>query len=304
VRSISKVLALIALLIIPANARVTTTGSGKAGGSAGFSCAHSWCGPGDIQSGALMWVGLRAYSYATGGNKAVNVCLPAGGACADMYTSATTGQLVITTISGTACNNTTPCTIATFYDQTGNTNCGGSACNLTQGTQSAQPQLILNCLGTLPCAYSAGAANIGIATGITQAQPFSYSVVMERTANFSSLTYAMTLNGGFAGFAGSANSIFMYNGGGVPTATASDSSMHAMQLQWDAGAGYYAYIDGGSTSMSVGSAASLSSYIYLFSFNGSSNITGYMQEFGVWAGDFSGTTNGYMNTNQHSFWGF
>ena len=67
----------------------------------------SYQGPGDLGiSGIYALWSTQAYSSATRGNKAVNVCLPNGGTCADFSTDAVTGKLDVTTISGSSCTAT------------------------------------------------------------------------------------------------------------------------------------------------------------------------------------------------------
>jgi hypothetical protein len=71
--------------------------SSIAGGGGG-----GYTGPGDIAPGAKAWWGLRAYSAAKRGTRAVNVCNVSDVACVDFNTDATTGTLVITVGGATA----------------------------------------------------------------------------------------------------------------------------------------------------------------------------------------------------------
>lgn len=145
------------------------------------SAGGAYVGPGDVVSGAKAWYGLRAYSSATRGTKAVNVCNSTGGVsgvCADMFTDATTGALVPQVIGGITCPGTTDCTIAIWYDQTAGGNCGGS-CDLFPPSPTAwfnRAQLISNCIGSLPCGRSDNSGFVGIyatAGNFTLAQPYS-----------------------------------------------------------------------------------------------------------------------------------
>jgi hypothetical protein len=63
------------------------------GGIICVSPAASYTGPGDVVSGAKAWYGLRAYSAATAGTKAIRLCDHLGANCADISTSASTGKL-------------------------------------------------------------------------------------------------------------------------------------------------------------------------------------------------------------------
>src|SRR5216684_5005777 len=95
----------------------------------------AFVGSGDIVGGWQVWYGLRAFSAAKRGTKAINVCNVSDVACADFLTDATTGALVVTTVGGSDCS-VVVCIIKTLYDQSGALACTG-ACDNTQATISA-----------------------------------------------------------------------------------------------------------------------------------------------------------------------
>jgi len=64
-----------------------------------------YTGPGDVVSGAAAWYGVRAYSAATRGNPALNLCNVNDATCSDVSTDASTGNLSFGgTIGGQSCN--------------------------------------------------------------------------------------------------------------------------------------------------------------------------------------------------------
>ena len=68
-------------------------------GTPASSGGGAYVGPGDsgIQPGAAAWIGLRAYSLAKAGTKAINLCDNAGANCSDESTNAS-GNLVVGTL--------------------------------------------------------------------------------------------------------------------------------------------------------------------------------------------------------------
>jgi hypothetical protein len=96
-----------------------------------------YAGVGDVAPGAFAFWGLRAYSKATAGNKAVNLRRSSDNATSD-FNTLSTGDLDQASISTWLAGANA--FVATLYDQTGN---GRDA---TQGTAGSQGQLNLNAL--------------------------------------------------------------------------------------------------------------------------------------------------------------
>ena len=253
----------------------------------------SYQGPGNVQSGALVWVGTRAYSGASaaghgkianvvrasdshscdflaatngsvgntancssggdngqsaltwatrstvsgsmtnpnngrptgggGGNEpGTNVLVTSGDPCAaqvgDQVISAGISQSIwanarpITIMAVTSCSggvgsyvlsqyflfssqtvtDLIPTTVATAFDQSGANACGGSACDLTQGTAANQPYWRWACLGGQPCFdFETATTALSRSSSPSHAQPFTQSAVWNKNAhgahNFGSL---------------------------------------------------------------------------------------------------------------------
>ena len=199
----------------------------------------SYIGPGDLVTGWLQWGGLRAFSAAKAGTKAVRVCNAADANCADVLTSAVDGTLNMATITGAPLSCTTNvCTVQTLYDQSGTTRCSGP-CDLIQATIANRPKLKLNCKSTLPCIEYAGVANQTLASaiqlGTTYVAPFSMSIVMNRTSQASSV-YDIYSTGSTPELFGwvSADTLAIYAGDGFTQFTATDAAWHAINIEWNA----------------------------------------------------------------------
>lgn len=279
-------------------------------------------GPGDLVSGAKFWVGLRAYSLATAGTKAINLCDNTGSNCADISTNATTGKLNAPgTLGSNNCNTSGTCLIKTFYDQSGANFCAGTvACNFTQATAANMATLNFSCLNGLPCAvfngtstqYSSSAAMASInATG------FTVSAVAVRTAGFTTQQMIFTTTGANAinlDYRALANAVQMFAGtSGVFISNISDSNFHAFQAVFNAASSDL--MCGGSTGTScsnagtsnslspgaVNSSGSVDAAIGVSS--GTNFLSGELTEVGGWISAFSGSNQTAVNGNQVSFWG-
>lgn len=272
--------------------------------SIGGSPPPSYTGPGDIVSGWQLWVGLRAYSAGSAGSPSVNVCNPTDAACSDLSTDAATGALVITPIGGHDCS-ANDCTIKIWYDQSGAGSCGGP-CDMTQAIIVSRPLLITNCIGALPCArFAGGQLNANVA-GLSQAQPLSISYAANRTGATSARGAVLaSATGGQpnAGFEPSANLVYIYAGGSIPTQAAADGSFHAVQNIFN-GASSSINVDGSSTGAVSPGTTGISTGIFLGNDGFNSFLTGDALEAGLANGSFSGGDQSAINSNQRTFWGF
>ncbi len=265
-----------------------------------YTASTAYVGPGDITSGAVAWYGLRAYSLATRGTKAVNVCIPADAACADLSTDATTGALVITTIGGSSCASVT-CTVKLLYDQTTGSNCSG-ICDAGQNTIALRPVFTTSCIGSLPCMTWTASSTVFSSSGAaTISQPFSMSAVGKRTANFTSYG---SLGGIFTGgvqlvFNNSADTALVYGGTlGTPVA-ATDNVVHALNGMLN-GASSKLQVDSTLGTLSAGTTG-IADTLCIGACNNA--LTGISTEFGFWSGDQSANFTA-MSNNQHTYWGF
>lgn len=273
------------------------TGRGALDGAGGAPPAYS--GPGDVVSSALMWWGLRAYSAATKGNVAINVCNVADVACADLSTDATSGALTISTIGGSSCAIVS-CTIKTLYDQTGN------GYDLTQATIANRPVLTINCIGSLPCMTGNGTSTaIANTTNLGGVTPITHSVVAERTGNTSADNTIISSNGGLIQglFDNTADNVEIYQGGTLPTAPATDNAFHALQYVYNSASSVIS-VDGSATNVDTGVSNVAATNQSMFSVTAANFCACKITEAGLWGSAFDGTQQSNMSSNQHSYWGF
>jgi hypothetical protein len=267
------------------------------GGGGGFT------GPGDTVSGALAWWGLRAYSSATAGTKAANIC-NASSVCADVNTLAANGNFDVATAQGAPlnCGGTGgTCTVNKLYDQSGASNCTGP-CDEIGSTPF--PTLVFNCLGTKPCAAFAASPMQSPAYVPTTNQPFTGSAVATRTGNLTAYgDIIANAGGGIQLMFGQGNNLVsQYASGSIPSASAADNAPHAMQFIVNGATGSF-FIDGVSTA--VGSNPGPGPITGNLDVGGNANnLAGNFFEGGFWAFGFSGAQQSSMNTNQHTYWGF
>jgi hypothetical protein len=298
-----------ALISVYATAQTTGGMSGigglrGAGGAGGGTAAFA--GPGDVVSGAIMWAGLRAYSLAKAGTRAANICNSGDANCADINTLAN-GKFDVVTATGAPlnCGGTGgTCTVKTLYDQTGNTNCAGAACDLTNATAANRPTLTLNCFGTLPCmTFNGTSAHLATSGVVTQSQPLSLSMIANSTNTSVQQTSAeLTSSSPRAGYNNSGSNTTFIFAGGVFSATASDGVAHALQYIFN-GASSNIVVDGTATSGNAG-ATNATGTLDLGSNSGAEFFKGTVAEEGFWAVAFTSTQYGNMNSNQHAYWGF
>lgn len=260
-----------------------------------------YTGPGDIQSGALAWGGLRGYSaaYATGSNPAVDL-VDQSGANAITINILSTGKLDTATISTwVTAHSVTTINVAKLYDQSGN------GLHFTQATLASMPSLALSVIGSNP-AMLFNAQSLTNATGATSTQPFTISAVAERTGNFTTRGSIFGSLGGFFNilfFDQTANNIGIYDGNSLPVTTAADSVFHAIQAIFNNPGTSSIFIDGTLTSpMSLNNTQTFSGGMTIGT-GTTGNLTGDVCEVGIWNGDKS-PNNSAMNANQRAYWGF
>ena len=295
---LARLILALGLAAIPAIARAQAPFLGIIG-TQRVPAGASYTGPGDIASGAVAWYGLRAYSSAVRGQKAINVCNSGDATCVDMSTNASSGALTITTVGGTDCSVST-CTIKKAYDQTGN------GYDATQSTIANRPTLSVSCLSSLPCMAFSGSQYLQAITPAVS-YPDTFSAVAKRTGNFgaqNAIFSQYTGNSPVFYFFSGANVVALYAGvGGSMTVGAADNSWHAIQALVNGGASSLA-IDGSTTGGALinnGASTSLAVGAYP---GGSNTLFGFMAEGGYWASAVSSGNQSSMNSNQHSYWGF
>lgn len=212
----------------------------------------SFSGTGDAVSGWTIWYGLYAFSIATRGNNVIKLCdATSGGNCADMVSHATTGMLVLTTLPGGADCTSVQCYADKWYNQSGSTPCS-TTCDFTF---TNRPKFIANCTGlsSKPCLEGVTGGNTGpTISPSTTAQPFSTTAVV-KSINTGARQCAYGLSAGNVRMGGGASSgtDYIFAGTSVPTATASNSTFHALSGLFS-GASSKISVDGGSTAASTG----------------------------------------------------
>lgn len=259
-----------------------------------------YTGPGDVVASATGWWGLRAYSSATRGTNAANVCIPADATCADLVTDATTGALIVPTIGGSSCGVVT-CTVKTLYDQSGNGN------NLTNATIANRP--VLNTTA------SPSGAGPGMVFTAASSQRLSNTVFTFVPQPASLIAVAKSVNnsaqqGLFSASSSQPQLSFRNPGdntafifaGTVLSRAATDGSFHTL-VGVANGASSSISVDGATTSGAGG--AGVNAQVFLGNDGGAGNyFNGTAQEAGAWASAFSAGNISGMDSNQRTFWGF
>jgi hypothetical protein len=264
----------------------------------GSTATSSYSGPGDVVSGATAFYGLRGYNnaYATGTNNAITIRRTSDSTTSNIVILAN-GNLDVATAT-TFCTSTT-CFVTTIYDQVGTH-------NLTQATNSAQPQLTFNCLNTsLPCLTFTGSSSQQLTGAFTtSAQPNTFSYVGERTGTFTANNSIVGSNNGTqAGFGTTANLAFGFSGT-VVTATAADSALHAVQAVMSGVSGSL-NVDGTLTGSLNAGTNGINATITVGSSGVSTNfLTGLYAEVIVFSGSAVTPTNqATLCHNQRTYWG-
>lgn len=292
-----------ALLLVglscPAQAQLPMTGAGK-----GAPASAAYVGPGNVASGAKVWVGLRGYNTAYTGNVA-RICDAATGLVCGTVTWGGT-SLSFPTIGGVACNNITNiCVIDTLYDQSGANYCSGGRCDFTQSTNANRPVLTLNCLGSLPCITNTTNQCLLSAGLSATSQPISFIGFSIRTANFTTTQAFIGASGNSMLFEylGSVNTFFIFAGGELD-GTATDNVWHNFGGLYN-GASSKLTVDS-TTTTGDASTGSISSSDNLSLGQradcSQQSLTGQYTEFGMWASDVSSNFSG-ISSQAHAFWG-
>jgi hypothetical protein len=264
----------------------------------------AYTGPGNIQT-FLDWWGVRAYSSATRGTRAANVCTAdaGGGTCADFATSGSTGDLIVTTIGGTNCSVST-CYVHKLYDKAGST-------TLTDIGHS--PTLRVSCLNSMPCIVFNGTTNVLCgSTGSALNQPISHYAVVERTSAFTSVNEIVSnysnpgaTNGPQTYAYTTANHVAGVAGGTAFTATMSDSAWHVLMTVFNSSSSVLS-VDGVDTTGNPGTGNGTSAGNVCLGeadTNGTGGwLNGDMTEAGMTATSISSGNRTSLCHNAYLFW--
>ena len=276
----------------------------------------AYVGPGDIVSGATVFYGLRAYNAASAGNKIANLCNSTGGTdvtCADAFSSASTGALVIPAGLVSICPGAN-CTVQTLYEQIGGGNCTPANCDMTQATIASRPVLTASCTpNNLACMsfVSSSSQNLGRGSNVfvtTINQPFSFSCVADRTGATGSTS------GIFAGSGTNFNRqfsfdtttrVFIFGGSAnVNSGTVSNNAWHALQGVFNDPSNSLVNVDGSSGTPGSGGTDNYTGPFAIGQDGFSDFLTGNITECGSWPIAFSSGQMTSMYGNQHTYWGF
>jgi hypothetical protein len=311
----------IRLLVIWAVMLVTIIGSASAYQSRDSnynkvitSSGGSYSGPMDAVTGQTISVcyALRgcSKSYSTGSNPAITVRRASDSTTSNINVLSN-GNLDVATFN-TFCAATT-CFLTEIFDQSGANGCSGAPCNLTQATTVEQAQIVTSGCGlgtsTLPCIV--GATNNWIFTSAGPAalsQPFTQSVVAERTANFTTEMTPFSTGGAAKqaiGFTTSANTAFVGELGltSIITATAADSAWHSLiGVSNGASPNSILSVDGVST---TGTTVGITNVFtaMLAESNGVNALNGFMTEAIMWSTALSSANLTALCHNQYAYWG-
>jgi hypothetical protein len=268
--------------------------------------APSFQGPGDIVSGAIgFWSCSRAYNaaYATGTNNACDLADTATGLTVFTMKILTSGYSdVAGAAASAACASS--CSVKKMYDQTGH---GLDLIpDVPNGVQAVShwPVLTFNFIHAIPCASFSSAVQSKLISGTVPltAQPITFSGVIERTANFTSLSTVMA-DSGFSDawmFNSAINSGYFY-AGTVFNPTVSDSALHAIQAIYN-NTTSSTYIDGsdsGNQTFGTGSFGGASNLEIGMRFSSTQPTDSTFCELMVYPSGFNGTQKTNMNANQH-----
>lgn len=269
-----------------------------------------YIGPGDIQSGADYYIGVRAYSSATRGQALFDLRRTSDStACTGVPSDATTGKLDLTvatpcpgTTTASAWCAATTCVVSKAYDDS------GSSHPFLQVTAANQPTLTASCGGlvSIPCITCAGSQWLDKSGGSTINQPYTYSVVAVRTATF---TVQNTIMGSYAAststlvFDSTANKIQLYGGTALLVTGIADNSFHAFQGIFN-NASSTLYIDGTANNGTAGAGALAASNTICSQTGHTNNMTGSIMESMIYPIGFSGGIQSSMNNNQRAYGGF
>jgi hypothetical protein len=188
--------------------------------------------------------------------------------------------------------------VTNWYDQSGN------GLNNSQGTAADQPQLVFNCIGSLPClTFNGSTQYTAYAGGGGFSAPFTFSAVAEQT----STSTGMIINTQVAEFYFGTNAVGTYGSGSGSNscgASASDSNAHAIQ----------AVINGASSAINVDNTITNCSsflngapdnhlYIGVNYIASGAYLTGDIMETGMWPSVLSAAVQSSLCHNQYQYWG-
>jgi hypothetical protein len=268
----------------------------------------AYAGPGDVVA-ATSWWGLRAYTtaYATGSNPAIDICDSSGAntLTINILASGNLDTAAVTAWSGAPGSHGTPY-VKKIYDQvSGNVNyfnTDGAASNPVLsitggGGGGTQPKITFTAASTHTLET--------VTTPVSGINLFTFSGVATNilVSGQRTLIGTGTLNPALA--YNSADAIFMYMSGNLPSATCTDGAIHSVQAVFNQSSSHLV-IDGVHTAADLASAANGSTQALALGSSGNSSRfwSGDFYEIGFWTSDLyaASKTTGLYN-NQKAYWG-
>lgn len=258
----------------------------------------TYVGPGDVVSGAVGWWGLRAYSLAKAGTAAIRLRASGDDAQSD-FNTLSNGNLDTASISSFKATHGGNLFVTKLYDQSGGTN------DLVQATAANQPPFSLSILGSLPAIDNTAGGSVSLRSGnVTQTQPFSWSMVYNRTSFGGDCLLINEVSSNLIqivrGVLGGANNTALFAGSNF-NAAAADATWHGIQMLVNAASSKIT-VDGSDTTGDASTSAYSATPIDFITGAGLA-FSGYVSEFGLWGSDVSASFSA-LNSNQHSYWGF
>jgi hypothetical protein len=292
-------------------AQVPMTGAGLGSPAAPFK------GPGDIVSGALIWGSCaRVYKASlaltstllcdlvSSAAPTVVLCTLRGSTsgfvdlsayCAGALTPAATCAAAV----GGICN------VSKVYDQIGGTS------GWVNTTAASQPKLTFSALSSLPGWTCTSAANslLATTTTFTQAQPYTFVAVGERTTNTTVLQAMMgftTSPNALLGFAAAAATAIVTSstGSNLTQASVPDSAFHAMQGVANGTTLSVLAVDGVETTGNASTLSPSGVAMRVCRYSSGGSLDGPMMEAGFWPSAVSSGNRTLLNLNMHGTSGY
>lgn len=298
---------------VQAQILLTGIGGKGAGGSA-------YVGPGDIQSGAVAWYGLRAYSNAVaapGTNKAIKLSRLADSHVCDILLGSS-GSLGLTTNCGTGGENGQSALswMGTHVTCTGTISGTTLSCTGASGTPVANDMIgaagvvglyVSSCgafvAGVGSCTLNAPpAANISTPEPVNFVNPVTVSTWYDQSGNGFDAVQSVTPLFNPIGV----NAVQVQANGVAVQATASDLALHGLQGVVN-GASSVINIDGTETTGTTNASAA-GNHLCLGSYGhaggcGTAKLFGSFSELGAWVAVPSGGVRTSMCNNMRLYWG-
>lgn len=255
-------------------------------------------GSGDVVSGALFWLGLRAYSNASIGTNAIRLRRDSDQSESD-FATVTGGGLNLTGI--TSFKGSANLFVTKLYDQTGNGH------DFAQTTAANQPAFTLSGIGSLPVITTSSAQFLTNAAGIAGSVfPYTFSTVYNNAGGdgriFYTAGFGVQVEPGTNGGATVPNTLFTYGGAFHVTSGIPDGVYHAAQAVFN-GVSSDNNVDGVPDVADSGT-NNVGSLLLNLLGDASLGFNGTSMEFGLWPSAFSSGQSSSMSANQHGYWGF